>query len=272
MEAAESPESAEAALRELVAVVGRLRAPGGCPWDREQTHRSLRPYVVEEAYEVAGAIDEGDPQRLAEELGDLLLQVILHSAMAAEAGQFNLTDVVRGITEKIVRRHPHVFGNTEANGTEGVRRTWEEIKRQERARAGKPLPDSLLDGVGAHLPALLEAKELQAGAAGVGFDWPSAAEAWPKVEEEIAEFRAAWQSKDLRASEEELGDILFALVNVARLLRFDPEIALKGTNAKFARRFRSLEERVREQGRILEEMTLGEMDHLWEEIKKGEKP
>lgn len=262
----------EAALRELVGVVARLRAPGGCPWDREQTHRSLRPYVVEEAYEVVGAIDEGDPRRLAEELGDLLLQVVLHSVLAAEAGRFDLEDVIRGITEKIVRRHPHVFGKGEGQGAHGVGLTWEEIKLREWAGAGQVRAESLLDGVAAHLPALLEAKDLQARTARVGFDWPSAAEAWSKVEEEIAEFRAARESEDLLAIEEELGDVFFALVNVARLLGLDPEIALKGTNAKFARRFRLLEERVRGKGRVLTEMTLGEMDGLWEEIKRGEKP
>ncbi len=262
---------AEDPFRALVRVVERLRAPGGCPWDREQTHRSLRPYVIEEAYEVAEAIDEGEPGHLGEELGDLLLQVVLHSVIAAESGHFDIDAVVRGITEKIVRRHPHVFAAGQADTPDQVRAGWEEIKRRERAAAGRadPMP-SRLDGVTASLPALAEAEKLQARAAQAGFDWTSAREAWPKVEEEMAEFLRAWDGGDRAAIEEELGDLFFALVNVARLLGLSPELALKAANRKFSRRFRALEEEALNSGRLLEEMTLDEMDELWKCVKDRE--
>lgn len=266
-----------AAFTHLYQVVERLRAPGGCPWDREQTHASLRPYVVEEAYEVVGAIEEGAGPDLAGELGDLLLQVMLHSVIAAEAGSFTVHDVLDAITNKIIRRHPHVFGDAEARTAADVKATWEAIKRQERGQGAAPgqdkatAPPSALEGVSTALPGLLEAGELQGRAASVGFDWQRAEDAWPKVEEEAAEFQAAWQEGDRAAMEEELGDLLFAVVNVARLLKIDPEVALKGTNRKFTRRFHAVEALAREEGRRPEEMELQEMDRLWDLAKANER-
>ncbi len=258
---------AAAAFGHLVQVVARLRAPGGCPWDRAQTHRTLRPYVVEEAYEVVEAIEARDPRRLAEELGDLLLQVVLHAVIAQEAGHFGVEDVVRGIAGKVVRRHPHVFGGEPAASPGEVERGWEAIKRREKG-GGSFLPE----GESRWTPALLEAEDLQSKAAGAGFDWPSAEEAWPKVEEELAEFRRAWAAGDTAALEEELGDVLFALANVARLLDVNPELALKASNRKFARRFREMERVARAEGRSLAGMSLAEMDRIWERIKAAEKP
>lgn len=264
--------AAAAGFLRFVTVVERLRAPGGCPWDREQTHGSLRSYVVEEAYEVVEAIEAGDPGHLAEELGDLLLQVVLHGVIAAEQGHFQVADVVEAITRKIVRRHPHVFGTAGAGSAGEAVLNWEEIKRRERGdAAGDPEGSLLPDGEARLLPALLEAEDLQSKAAGVGFDWPSPREAWPKVEEEAAEFRAAWESGDAAGMEEELGDLLFALVNVARLLRVPPELALKGANRKFARRFRAMERLARAEGRPLGSMSLEEMDRIWERVKAAEK-
>lgn len=263
--------AAAAAFLRFVGVVERLRAPGGCPWDREQTHASLRPYVVEEAYEVVEAIEAGDPDHLAEELGDLLLQVVLHGVIAAEAGRFQVADVVEAVTRKIVRRHPHVFGTAEAATAGEAVLNWEEIKRRERGEARDPGGTILPEGAGRLLPALLQAEDLQSKAAGVGFDWASPREAWPKVEEEAAEFRAAWESGDAAAVEEELGDLLFALVNVARLLRVHPEVALKGANRKFARRFRAMEGLAQAEGRPLGSMSLEEMDRIWERVKAAER-
>lgn len=264
--------AAAAAFLRFVGVVERLRAPGGCPWDREQTHASLRPYVVEEAYEVVEAIEAGDPDHLAEELGDLLLQVVLHGVIAAEAGRFQVADVVEAVTRKIVRRHPHVFGTAGTASAGEAVLNWEQIKRSERGEAARDPEESLLpEGTARLLPALMEAEDLQSKAAGVGFDWPSPREAWPKVEEEAAEFRAAWESGDAAALEEELGDLLFALVNVARLLRVHPEVALKGANRKFARRFRAMEGLARAEGRPLGSMSLEEMDRIWERVKAAER-
>lgn len=253
------------AFEEFVRTVKLLRAPGGCPWDREQTHKSLRRYVIEEAYEVVSAINNGDPKNLCEELGDLLLQVVLHSVIAEEEGVFDLKRVIESITEKVVRRHPHVFSSNEAEGVEGVRRTWEAIKREEKGET-----PHLLSGVDISLPALMEAEKLQAKAAGVGFDWSSPEEAWPKVEEELAEFREAWAKSDRAEIEEELGDVLFSLVNIARLLRIDPEIALKLTNNKFRRRFQVMENIIRSKGMEMRDLTLQELDEFWLLAKREE--
>lgn len=263
----ERARSANAAFAELMRVVERLRGPGGCPWDREQTHRSLRPYVLEEAYEVVDAIDRGDPAALQEELGDLLLQVALHSVIAAERGEFDVAAVVEGITGKIVHRHPHVFGDATARTAAEVKANWEDLKRREK---GGGEGRSLLDGVPAGLPALMEAAELQARAARVGFDWRSAGEVWPKVEEELGELRRAL-GRGGEAVEEELGDAIFALVNLARLAGVEAEVAAKGANGKFRRRFQAMEARARAEGRGLEGLTLDELEALWEAVKRDEK-
>ncbi len=259
--------AANAAFADLVRVVERLRAPGGCPWDREQTHRSLRPYVLEEAYEVVEAIDGGDPRSLKEELGDLLLQVVLHSVIAAEGGDFDIAGVVEGITAKIIRRHPHVFGTGRAETAEEVRSNWEDLKHREKGDGGER---SVLDGVHSGLPSLMEAEELQARAAAVGFDWRSPTEVWPKLEEELGELRQVLAAGGASA-EEELGDVFFALVNLARLLGINAEVAVKAANRKFSRRFRAMEARAREEGRRLADMPLADLDALWEAVKGVER-
>jgi tetrapyrrole methylase family protein/MazG family protein len=254
--------SAEA-LQNLVA---HLRAPEGCPWDRQQTHRSLRQHLLEEAYEVLAAIDAEDPAALREELGDLLLQVVLHAQIAAEEGEFTLADVTRGIYHKIVRRHPHVFGSLKVQGVDGVLRNWERLKQAEREANGQE-ERSLLAGVPLALPALTQAQELQDRAARVGFDWPEVAPVWEKVREELEEVRMA-EGDDER--EKELGDLLFAVVNLARWYKVDAESALRATNLRFRQRFAYIEKRAREQKRSLDQMSLAEMDELWEEAKGQE--
>ncbi|MEW8979488.1 MAG: nucleoside triphosphate pyrophosphohydrolase [Symbiobacterium sp.] len=260
---AESGETTRWPLDPLVEVMARLRAPDGCPWDREQSHASLRRYMLEEAYEVVEAIDQGDPAHLCEELGDVLLQVVFHAQIAREAGHFDMRDVVQGITEKLIRRHPHVFGEAVAKTAADVTRNWEAIKRAER---GREEPASVLSGISRALPALSRALEIQKRAAKVGFDWPDAAGPAEKVREELGEVLAAGASEQ----EEEVGDLLFAVVNLARKLKIDPEIALSGTNAKFERRFRQVEERLAEKGLRVTDVSLAEMDSVWNEVKQAE--
>lgn len=248
----------------LVDVMATLRGPDGCPWDREQTHRTLGRYMLEEAYEAVEAIGEDDPQRLCEELGDVLLQVVFHAQMAREAGTFDFHDVVQGITEKLIRRHPHIFGEVKAETPEEVTRNWDAIKQQEKGETARPA--STLEGVSTALPALTRAFAIQRKAAKAGFDWETADGPAAKVKEELDEVLEA--SPDTQA--EEIGDLLFAAVNLARMLKVDPETALTHTTAKFARRFRHIETRAAETGRNLAEMTLDEMDQLWDEAKRGE--
>jgi MazG family protein len=246
----------------------RLLDPDGCPWDREQTHTTLRPYVIEEAYEVCEAIDAGDWDELCGELGDLGLQIVFHGALARRAGRFDVDEVYTRICDKLVRRHPHVFGDVEADDSGTVLRNWERIKRAERAgkENGEREP-SVLDGVPTALPALQRAQRLQGKAAKVGFDWASIGPVWQKVHEEIDELRQEHDLLDRDRIEDELGDLFFALVNLARFLDVDPEQALQRTNRKFVRRFHHIERRARELGTALEQMTLEEMDRLWEEAK-----
>ena len=259
-----------ARLAELVAIVRQLRRD--CPWDRRQTHASARHLLIEEAYEVVEAIEAEDPEELKKELGDVLLHVLFHSAIAEEAGRFTLAEVARAETEKLVRRHPHVFGEAAAEDEAAVQKAWEEIKRAEREAAGGEEPPSALDGVPAHLPALLRAERTQEKAAGVGFDFPERKQAWQKVEEEAAEFRGlARAGASVAAQEEELGDLFFALVNYARLGGLHAENALRGATDKFARRFRHVERRLAEGGRPLAEADLDEMGALWDEAKTLEK-
>jgi len=268
----DSSDPTGSAFVEFVALIARLRAPGGCPWDREQTHRSLKPMTIEEAYEVLEAIDSGDDEHLAEELGDLLLQVVFHSAIAAEEGRFTIDDVVAAVADKMVRRHPHVFGDHKADTPGEVLRNWEALKTAERRAAGKDErgESSMMDGVSKSLPALMEAFQMTTKAGRVGFDWPSAAGALEKLDEEAQELKteASRASPAAPAVEEEVGDILFAAVNVARKLGVDPESALKVANRKFRRRFRHVEERLRERGKTPAQSDLEEMDALWNEAKK----
>jgi len=255
------------AFEDFQEIVAHLRAPDGCPWDREQTHRSLRQHLLEETYESLEALDREDPQAMAEEFGDLLLQIVLHAQIASEAGEFRMVDVLRGIHDKIVRRHPHVFGTTQVEGVGGVLANWEKLKAAERETNGGEEVKGLLDGVPASLPALAQAQEIQERAARVGFDWPDIEGVLEKVVEEVGEVREASGEAALTG---ELGDLFFAVVNLARWKDVDAESALRQTNARFRRRFAYIEEHARLQGKILQDMTLEEMDELWEAAKRGE--
>lgn len=250
----------------LVKIMAKLRGPGGCPWDHKQTSSSLKPYVIEEAYEVVEAIDSGDPSLLCEELGDLLLQVVFHCQIADEDGVFDFNDVVEAISAKLVRRHPHVFGDVRADDAGTVLRNWERIKQREKGSPSGELA-SILDEVPQYLPALMQAAKIQDKASRVGFDWECAEDAAAKVWEETDELKEAMASGEKERIGEELGDLLFAAVNVARLLNIDPEEALRRTNSKFASRFKFIEHRADESGVALEEMTLDEMDAIWDEAK-----
>ncbi len=265
----------------LVALQARLRAPNGCPWDREQTHATLRTYLVEEAYEVLDAMRGGDDAKFAEEMGDLLLQVVFHSQIAAEQGRFTVADVIREVHEKMVRRHPHVFGEKRARDAAEVLRNWEQIKAQERQGAqerqengvakNEDKPKSLLDSVPRALPATMEGLQLTRKASRAGFDWDNAQGIFEKLREECAELRHASERKDAARVEEEMGDLLFAAVNLARFLQVDPEIALKNANAKFARRFREMERLSADNGQAFAEIPRADKEKLWEAAKRGER-
>jgi MazG family protein len=267
-------------FEKLVAVQARLRAPNGCPWDREQTHQSLRTYLIEEAYEVLEALDSGNDEKFAEEMGDLLLQIVFHSQIASEEGRFTVAEVIREIHDKMIRRHPHVFGETRAKDSAEVLRNWEQIKAEERrSNAGRGAPKagaehskeaSLLDGVSRALPATLEAFQLTRKAARIGFDWENAGGVIEKMQEETEELKQALKTTDQRKIEEELGDLLFAAVNLARFLKTDPEIALKNANAKFSGRFRAMEKMARDTGRGFKDLPREEMEAFWDAAKKSE--
>jgi MazG family protein len=261
----------------LVAIQKRLRDPGGCPWDREQTHHTLKTYLIEEAYEVLDALETGDDEKFAGELGDLLLQVTFHSQIASEAGRFSVSDVIRAVHEKMIRRHPHVFGGKRARDSAEVLKNWQKIKAQER-RAKDPAspadrqPESALDGVPRTIPATLEGLQLTKKAARTGFDWNAAAGIFEKMREETDEVRHAVNSGDQPKIEEELGDLLFAAVNLARFLHVDPEIALKHANAKFVRRFHQMERLAAKSGRAFEDVPRPEKEALWASAKRSEQP
>src|ERR1051326_408447 len=258
-------------LTRLLEIMARLRDPEhGCPWDLEQSFATIAPYTIEEAYEVAEAAERGEPEALKDELGDLLLQVVFHSRMAEEARQFDFNDVARGIADKMIRRHPHVFADASVEGSAAQTGAWEAQKAEERrakaAAAGSP--GSALDGVGLGLPALTRAEKLQKRAARVGFDWPSTAPVFDKITEEIGELRTEIdQGAAPERISDELGDLLFAVVNLARRLAVDPEQALRGANRKFERRFRAIEERLTARGRLLPDTTLDEMEAEWQRGK-----
>jgi tetrapyrrole methylase family protein/MazG family protein len=265
----QSPSSASCAypLDPLVEVMQRLRAPEGCPWDQMQTHESLRRYLVEETYEVLEAIDQGNWEHVKEELGDVLLQVVFHAEIAAENRRFDINDVIAAVTEKLIRRHPHVFGAVQVENAAEVSINWEKIKERERELIGEEFK-SVLDGVPKGLPALTRAEKIQAKAAKVGFEWDEISGAMDKVLEELQELQAAWEKEDHSAVHLELGDLLFALVNVARYLDVDPEMALREATDKFIARFHYIEETAARQGRELADMDLEEMDQLWDAAKK----
>ncbi|MEH7503628.1 nucleoside triphosphate pyrophosphohydrolase [Neobacillus drentensis] len=249
-------------LREIIA---ELRSPTGCPWDREQTHESLKKYLIEETYEVIDAINSEDIDHLIEELGDVLLQVMLHAQIGEDDGYFSIDDIIEGLSAKMIRRHPHVFGNGQADNAEEVVRNWQEIKKQEKGE----VPTSLLEGVSMALPNLLRAYELQKKAAKVGFDWQEITPALEKVKEELEEFVNELDGTDegMARAKGEFGDLLFAFVNVARFLKIHPEEALFETNEKFTRRFQFVEEKVKMSSRTFEEHTLEQLDQYWDEAK-----
>lgn len=258
-------------LERLVKIMAQLRGENGCPWDREQTHLTLKPYVIEETYEVLEAIDGGNPDKLKEELGDLLLQVVFHAQLADEAGRFTIDMVIDSISDKLIRRHPHVFSDTQVSGVAGVLENWEKIKKSE-------IPgerESALDGVPKDLPALQKAEKMQSKAAKVGFDWGDLDGPLLKTKEEFQEFEEVLDREHIPAKgspawerlEDEFGDILFSLVNVGRFLHINSEIALRRTMDKFNQRFRFMESEAAKMGRSLKEMTLAEMDELWERAK-----
>lgn len=270
------PDSVQDPFWRLVRIMERLQEPGGCPWDIKQTHESLKQYLLEESYEVFDAIDRGDMADLEEELGDVLLQVIFHSVLAARtSGAFTMHDVIETSAAKMIHRHPHVFGETEARTAEDVLHNWEKLKEQERARKAEASkesePASLLASIPAHLPALLKAQRMQEKAARVGFDWEETAPVLDKIEEEIREFREAVSAGNQEHAKEEFGDILFSLVNLARFIDINAEESLRLTSEKFRRRFAHVERRTRQTGRKLSEMTLQEMDAFWDEAKSQEK-
>jgi MazG family protein len=273
-----SPDAARS-LDRLLAIMARLRDPqGGCPWDLEQNFATIAPYTIEEAYEVADAIEQGDMAALKDELGDLLLQVVFHARMAEEAGHFAFADVAAAIGDKMVSRHPHVFGDHQADTPDAVKVTWEARKEAERsakaakANGGNGSPLSALDGVTAALPALLRAEKLQKRAARVRFDWPDARQVFDKLDEELAEIHEEIdKGGDPDRLEDEVGDLLFVVVNLARHLHVDPESALRRTNAKFERRFRAMEARLAETGARAEDQSLEALEELWQEAKRDER-
>lgn len=260
---------------ELIAVMSRLRAPGGCPWDHEQTYASLSQYLLEEAYETFDAIQQanetGDTTNLREELGDLLLQVVFHSTIGAERGDFTIDDVSAGVTKKLILRHPHVFGDKKLARAQDVLDNWDNLKADERAASGKAEKprESILDEVPVHFPGLLEGLKLTKKAAKVRFDWENKEQIFEKLDEEVNELRQAIDAEDGEHVAEEIGDLLFVVVNLARHLDVEPETALKKTNRKFRQRFKFIEDELRADGKRLEDTSLDELDRLWEKAKSA---
>ena len=252
-------------FKELLNIMEKLRGEKGCPWDKEQTRDSLKPYIVEEAYELLEAIEENDPEKIKEELGDLLFQIVFQSQIARENKEFDMSDIIDMIAKKMVSRHPHVFGNTTCSTSDEVVAQWEVQKKRE----GK-LRESILEGVPETLPSLLRAHRLQKRAAGVGFDWERADDVFKKLDEELKEFKEALGTKNKDMIEDELGDIFFMLVNISRFIGVNPEDAHRKTISKFIHRFRYIEMKAAEQSRTLSDMTLDEMDKLWDEAKSRE--
>ena len=253
-------------FQKLVDIMTLLRSNDGCPWDKVQTSESIKPYLIEETYEVIEAIDEKDPVKMKEELGDLLLQVVFHAQIAKDRGEFDINDVINKISDKMVSRHPHVFGDAKFETPEEVTKQWQDRKREE----GK-LKESALEGVPKELPSLLRAHRLQSRAAKVGFDWAKVEDVFGKLDEELEEFKEALEKKDKKEIEDELGDIFFVLVNISRFVGVNAEEALRKTISKFISRFRYIEMTAADEGRQLSDMTLEDMDALWNEAKKGEK-
>jgi MazG family protein len=258
-----------ARFERLVALMARLRAPGGCPWDRAQTFDTIKPYTLEETYEVLDAIERRDWGGLAEELGDFLLQAVFYAQMAREEGRFCIDDSLDTICEKLIRRHPHIFGDAEAKTPDDVKVRWDQIKSEEKRQRGDA-PKPLLASVPRNMPALVEAQQIASKAAGAGFDWDNTEQVIAKLHEELDELRRARAASDPAQIEDELGDMLFVIVNIARFLKVDPEQALRRTNAKFRRRFGYVEERLAGRGRKLTDSHIDEMEELWQEAKRSD--
>jgi len=258
-------------IKKLVELVARLRGENGCPWDKEQTRETLKPLLIEEAFETLDALDSDDPSDLKDELGDLLFQVVFHAQIAREKGEFDLGDVIDRSLEKMTRRHPHIFGAVDLKTSEDVLKNWEDIKASEKGVASSSRPDSersLLDGIPKKIPAVYRAYQMTAKAARVGFDWQQLDGIFDKMKEEMRELKDAVSSGDREQIADELGDLLFVAVNIARKLDMDPETALMRSSRKFERRFRFIETAVKQQGRALKDVSLTEMDALWNEAKK----
>ena len=246
-----------------------LREPGGCPWDREQTRETLKPMLIEEAHEVLEALDSGKPDEICEELGDLLFQVVFHSRISKERGEFDAYEVCRRVYEKMVGRHPHVFGDASFSDSQELLKHWEEIKATEKQRSGsQKRKDSLLDGIPENLPAVYTAYQMTSKASRVGFDWQRIEGIRDKLHEEFEELQAALEENDQKRIQEEVGDLLFSALNIARYLQIDPETALKKANRKFSQRFRAMERSAEIQGRPLKEMDLSEMEEIWQSLKQ----
>ena len=248
--------------------MARLRGPGGCPWDREQTFDTIKPYTLEETYEVLDAIDRRDWRGLADELGDFILQAVFYAQMADEQKLFSIDDSLDAINEKLIRRHPHVFAQGDARTPDDVKRRWDEIKQQEKKERGDA-PKSLLASLPRNMPALVEAQQIASKAAAVGFDWENVEQVIDKLHEELEELRAARESGDIEHIEHELGDMLGVMVNIARFVHVDPEQALRRANARFRRRFGYVEEKLNERGRRFEDSNIDEMEALWQEAKRN---
>jgi tetrapyrrole methylase family protein / MazG family protein len=260
-------------IQKLVELVETLRSINGCPWDREQTRETLKPMLIEEAYEVLEALDNEDSSELKEELGDLLFQVVFHAQIANERNEFHLGDVIDRLHEKMIRRHPHIFGDADMQTPQDILKNWEDIKAAERGVKSTLSPESeksLLDGIPQNLPALYKANQMTAKASRVGFDWPDLEGILAKIDEETDELRMAHASMDTQAMADEVGDLLFVAVNAARFIGIDPDSALRRSNRKFERRFRYVESRIKKQGRRMQDATLREMDVLWQEAKENE--
>lgn len=251
-------------FEELVKIVSELRAPDGCPWDREQTNQSLLPYFIEEAYELIESVDEKNWENVKEELGDLLLHVVFQGSIAEQDGKFQLVESLLTVNQKLIRRHPHVFGDAQADEDFHAKQNWEAEKHKEKGR------DSRLDGVPKNLPELMRAQRLQQKASYAGFDWDKVEQVWEKIHEEILELKEAQLSNNKKHIEEEIGDVIFAVVNLARFLDISTENSLRKTNKKFINRFKKVEKGIKEQGKEIDDATLEEMDAIWNEAKRNE--
>ena len=251
-------------FEELVKIVSELRAPDGCPWDREQTNQSLLPYFIEEAYELIESVDEKNWENVKEELGDLLLHVVFQGSIAEQDGKFQLVESLLTVNEKLISRHPHVFGDAQADEAFHAKQNWEAAKHKEKGR------DSRLDGVPKNLPSLVRAQRLQQKTSYAGFDWDKVEQVWEKIHEEILELKEAQLSNNKKHIEEEIGDVIFSVVNLARFLDISAENSLRKTNKKFINRFKKVEERIKEQGKEIDDATLEEMDSIWNEAKRNE--